>query len=258
MDLKQRFWEIDFLRGIAILTMVFYHLLYNLHFFARYPINVYTGFWMYFARVTATLFIFLVGVSLSLSFSRAKHFPSTSSSERRLFLKYLIRGVKIFFWGMVITLVTWFFLREGFVIFGVLHLIGLSIILAFPFLKLEPKFNYVNLLIGIFFVFLGAYLKKFIFDFPWLLWLGFRPEQFYTVDYFPLFPWFGAVLIGIFSGNLLYPDYSRRFSLPDLSCRKEIKVLSFLGKHSLLIYLLHQPLIIALLYLLGMVKVNLF
>jgi uncharacterized membrane protein len=70
-------------------------------------------------------------------------------------------------------------------------------------------------------------------------------------------PWFGVVLMGIFFGNLLYSDSARRFQLADISFFSGIKVISFLGKHSLLIYLLHQPLIIAVLYLFGMVNLNL-
>ncbi|HDK26202.1 MAG TPA: DUF1624 domain-containing protein [Candidatus Atribacteria bacterium] len=254
MSLQKRFWEIDFLRGIAIIMMVLYHLLYNLHYFAYYNVNVYSGFWMYFARTTATLFIFLVGLSLSISFSRAKQLSSRVTMETKLFLKYLRRGLKVFSWGLIITSITWVFLREGFVIFGILHLIGISIILAYPFLKLR----YWNLLIGLFCIFIGAYLKSFVFNFCWLSWLGFRPAKFYTVDYFPLLPWFGVVLIGIFFGNLFYPDYSRKFQLADFSSLSGVKMLCFLGKHSLLIYLLHQPIIIAVLYLFGIAKVSLF
>lgn len=248
--LPQRFWEIDFLRGIAIIMMVLYHLLYNLHYFGHYNINVYSGFWMYFARTTATIFIFLVGVSLILSFSKA---IKSNLNEKKLFLKYLRRGFKIFSWGLIITLVTWIFLREGCVVFGILHLIGISIILAYPFLKLRLW----NLLIGILFIFLGLYLKGFTFNFSWLVWLGFKPTHFYTVDYFPLFPWFGVVLIGLFFGNLIYSDYSRKFMLGDFSDFSIIKSFCFLGKHSLFIYLIHQPLIIVFLYFFGLVNINL-
>jgi len=243
--IKERFWEIDFLRGIAIIMMVIYHLLYNLDYFAQYPIQVYTGFWMYFARITANTFIFLVGVSLSISFSR----KGTHS-----FLKYFKRGIIIFSWGLIITLVTWFFLREGYVIFGILHLIGISIILAYPFLKMR----FWNLVLGLLCILAGIYLKGVVVNFSWLLWLGLRPPHFYTVDYFPLLPWFGVVLLGIFFGNLLYPNYVRKFYLKDFSSFLPIKLLCFLGQHSLLIYLLHQPLIIVLINLLGISKVPLF
>jgi uncharacterized membrane protein len=79
------------------------------------------------------------------------------------------------------------------------------------------KLRYGNLLIGVLFIFLGIYLKGFVYNFYWLVWLGFRPIQFYAVDYFPLLPWFGVVLMEIFFANLLYPDYSRKFQLSNLS-----------------------------------------
>ena len=127
---KERFWEIDFLRGLAIIMMILFHLLYDLDYFGNYTLNVHAGFWLYFARATATIFLLLVGISLTLSFSRATKIKKAGNT---LYLKYLKRGLKIVSWGFVITLTTWIFLREGFVVFGILHLIGISIILAYPF-----------------------------------------------------------------------------------------------------------------------------
>lgn len=249
-NLPKRFWEVDFLRGIAIIMMVIYHLIYNLSYFGVYNIKANSGFWLYFARTTAIIFISLVGVSLTLSFSKA---TKTSLKEKKLFLRYLSRGLRIFSWGLIITLVTWVFLREGYVVFGILHLIGISIILAYPFLR----FPSWNLLIGILLIFLGLYLKGLTFNFYWLVWLGFKPAYFYTVDYFPLLPWFGVILVGLFFGNLFYPDYSRKFYLHDFSDFSIIKSFCFLGKHSLFIYLIHQPLIIVFLYLFGLVNISL-
>ncbi len=73
----------------------------------------------------------------------------------------------------------------------------------------------------------------------------------YSVDYFPVFPWFGVFLIGIFLGNVLYPKYERRIQIPDLSRFFVVRFFCFLGRHSLTIYLLHQPILILLLYVLG-------
>lgn len=248
-NLEKRFWEIDFLRGLAIIMMIIFHLLYDLNYFSDYNLNLHSGFWSYFARSTATIFILLVGISLTLSFSRAR---ITQKAGKGLYIKYIKRGLMIFSWGVIITLITWVFLRQGFVVFGILHLIGISIILSYPFLKLGSW----NLLIGIIFISLGMYLKKFTFGFPWLMWLGLMPEHFYTLDYFPIFPWFGVVLIGLFLGNLLYPNYIREFKLWDLSKFSFIRLFCFLGRHSLLIYLIHQPILIILLYLLGIVNIG--
>lgn len=244
-NLKKRFWEIDFLRGAAIIMMIVFHFLYDLNYFGAYNVNVNSGFWLYFARAIAIIFLVLVGISLTLSFSRAKRLQKTGKS---LYIKYLKRGLIVFSWGMLITLMTWIFLRQGFVVFGILHVIGISIILAYPFLR----FRFLNLFIGIIFIMTGIFLKNLTFDFYWLMWLGLRPEQFYTLDYFPLLPWFGVILIGIFLGNLLYQGYERRFRIYDLSKFPFINLFCFMGRNSLLIYLIHQPTLIAILYVFGM------
>ena len=249
-NLKKRFWEIDFLRGLVIIMMITYHLFYDLDFFNVYNIYIGSGFWWYFARIIAAMFICLVGISLTLSYSRAR----IQNPKSHLYPRYLRRGLKIFSWGLIITLMTWIFLKEGFVMFGVLHLIGISIILAYPFLKLRSW----NLLIGITFIYLGMYLKNFTFGFSWLIWLGLMPDNFYTVDYFPIFPWFGVILIGLFLGNLLYPSYTRKFNLFDISNFSFIRLFCFLGRHSLFIYLIHQPILIILLCLLGVVNIGYF
>ena len=237
------------MRGIAIVMMIVFHVMYDLDFFGAALLNVQSGFWFYFARATATIFLLLVGISLTLSFSRA---TQTQGTGKKLYQKYLKRGSTIFAWGLVITVLTWVFLREGFVVWGILHLIGISIILAYPLLK----FRYWNLLLGLSFMALGLFLKNVSVGFPWLLWLGLTPNNFYSLDYFPILPWFGVVLIGLFIGNLLYPEYTRNFTLRDLSQVKGIRLLSFLGKHSLLIYLVHQPILITVLYLLNLVSIG--
>ena len=201
--------------------MVIYLTVYNLSYFGHYRIQAVSGFWLYFARTTANLFIFLVGVSLYISYIKAR---KIIKDNRLLYLKYLIRGSKIFCWGMLITAITWLIFKSSAVIFGILHLIGISVIIAYPFLKM----NFWNLPIGIILIILGAYIKGFSFDFPWLLWIGFKPKNFYTLDYFPLLPWFGVILIGIFVGSLLYEDKIRKYSLIDFSGALIIKSFSFL------------------------------
>jgi len=229
-----RYWEIDFLRGIAIVMMITFHFFFDLRYFGNYSINLHSGFWWFFARITATIFILLVGISLTLSYSRAK-------KRKGLYRKYLYRGIKILSWGLIITLITYLFFREGFIIFGILHFIGIAIILAYPFIRMR----FLNLFLGILFIIAGIYMAGMSFDFSWLMWLGFMPKHFYTFDYFPILPWFGVALIGLFLGNLLYPngrkiisDYNSPF----------VSFFSFLGRHSLLIYLIHQPILVILLY----------
>ena len=252
-NLKQRFWEIDSLRGLAIVMMVTFHFIFDLNFFGIYSFNISSGFLWWFARITASMFIFLVGVSLSLSYTRTT-LLNNYGTERDLFLKYLKRGLKIFSYGLLVTAATWIFIGNGFIIFGILHFIGIAIILEYVVIKRK----YLNLFLGLAFIAAGIYLMSFRFDFYGLLWLGFTPNNFYTVDYFPLLPWLGIVSLGIFLGNTLYETYVRQFKLPDLSSNLMVRIFSFLGKHSLLIYLIHQPIIIILLYLFGFINPNYF
>ncbi len=242
-SLKVRFWEVDFLRGWAIVLMVLFHSVFDLNYFGVYEVEISSGIWFYLARFTASLFLLLVGVSLILSYSRAK----LLGEEDRFRFRLLKRSIWIFSLGLGITLVTYFSIGKGFIVFGVLHLIGISLLLAYPFLRL----HWQNFIFGSFFIAVGLYLQTVNVEFPWLIWLGLAPQDFYSLDYVPIFPWFGVVLMGMGLGDLLYPRLpsqghsagSRRFPF--------VRSLAFLGRNSLAIYLVHQPVLIALLYLDG-------
>jgi uncharacterized membrane protein len=147
---------------------------------------------------------------------------------------------------MIITFISWIYIPERFIIFGILHCIGVSIILSFPFIR----FRVTNLILGFLLIGIGSYLKLLTFDFNWLIPLGFLPHSFFTIDYFPLLPWFGVVLIGMAIGNFIYPDAKRQYHLKDLSNYLSVKLLCFLGRNSLIIYFLHQPILIGLIFLL--------
>lgn len=239
---SNRFWEVDFLRGIAIIMMVIYHTMFDVVFLRISYIDLASLPVLLFLYPIGTMFLLLVGVSLTLSYSRTE--GTLSSWERQR--KFILRGLYIFGGGMLVTLGTWLYLKQGYVIFGVLHCIGVSTILAYPIIRQRIY----PLILGIICVILGVFLQLMVVvDFPWLLWVGFIPSNFYTVDYFPLLPWFGVVLIGIFIGNSLYQNNKRRFRIRDLSQVHTVRGVCFLGRHSLLIYLLHQPIIVALLTL---------
>ena len=248
--MKERFWEIDLLRGIAIVLMVAFHILFDWQFFGLPGLKLSDSFWYYSPRLIASLFILLVGVSLSISYSRSKK----GTSGAFLFGKYLSRGAGIFLWGIVITAVTWFFFPDEYIVFGILHFIGLSIVLAYPFLGMK----YRNLFLGIACIAAGLCLVGMTFPFSYLLPVGFVPAGFASLDYFPLLPWFGVVLIGVFFGNTLYRGNVRRFFLPDCSKNTIAQALCYAGSHSLAIYLLHQPVIIIILHLTGLLPANSF
>jgi uncharacterized membrane protein len=243
-----RFWELDSARGLAVIMMVLYHLLYDLSYLGDYPLDMRSGFLPGFAWATAAIFITLVGISLTLSDSKAR---ILGESDR---LPYMLirRGLKIFSLGLAITLATYILIGHGFILFGVLHFIGISIILAYPFLRLGAYGFYA----GVAVILIGIYLQGITFDHAWLIWIGLIPDGFYTLDLFPIFPWFGLVLIGMAIGDRFYHDHERCFKLPDFSGTAAIRLTGALGRNSLVIYLVHQPVMVAVLILLGLVSLS--
>lgn len=240
----------DAVRGVAIVMVVLYHLVFDLDNFGGYPIESTDGFWAIFADTSAFLFVFLVGLSLAISRARA----DAAGTEQNLFGKYVRRGLRIFAWGMLITLV-FRLIDYGYVIFGILHLIGVSIILAYPFLR----FRAANLVLGLSLIVLGAYVgaQGFVVGGAagvLLAPLGVLPEGLMMPDYRPLLPWFGVVLLGVFFGNAVYLPWRKK--TPAGATPRPAASITFLGRHTLFIYLIHQPVLIATLWALGIISLG--
>src|SRR5918997_1305680 len=240
---EQRFWEVDAARGVAIVMMVIYHLTYDLETFGGYGIESTSGFWAWFADATASAFLFLVGISLAISYSR---------TGPGLFGKYLRRGIRILAYGMALTLV-FLALGLGVVAFGILQLIGVSIILAYPLLR----YRFANLFLGVSVIAVGWYMRaqEVSSESPWLLPLGVVPTNLPMPDYRPLLPWFGMVLLGLFVGNVLYGGGRRPAGVPR-NAPLVARPLVPLGRNSLFIYLIHQPILVALLAALGVIEIG--
>lgn len=240
----QRYWEIDTLRGVAIVMMVIFHLMWDLVSFRITPdVVLYAGFWKYFQRTTAITFLLLVGVSLTVSYRRAK---AKQQPGEALFPKFFWRGLRVFGIGMGFTLFGWLS-GFGYVYFGILHLIGTAIILAYVLIE----FRWVNFLLWAVFFVVGGAIRHTYLSHNWLDWLGFHTRFYAPLDYFPLIPWFGVVLLGVAIGNTIYTSQGRIVPLPDLSGWLPVRLLQWLGRHSLIIYVIHQPILLALLFAMG-------
>ena len=137
--MKKRFWEIDALRGFAIINMI----IFNYSFALSYLGIISLDLGIEYAVAIASTFIFLSGISMTLM-------------KNRTFKRFLARGLSIFSWGLLITLVTFFAFPEAFIVFGILHFIGISIILGYFFLKFEN----LNLVLGGLIFILGLFQAK--------------------------------------------------------------------------------------------------
>lgn len=212
--------------------MVVFHLFWDLNYFNFLQISLYNGFFGLLQKSAAGLFLFLVGICLTLSYNKRKE------TFRMHFFK---RGVKVFSAGLLITLFTLIFFSKQFIFFGVLHLISFSIILSIPLIK-RKKFN---LLLATAIILLSFLLTNFPLQFPFLvfLWHNF---PIITLDYFPIIPWFSVILLGIVAGNHFYAEGKQKFKIKKIN---SLNFMNFLGKHSLLIYFLHQPILISIILL---------
>ncbi|MBA3014457.1 MAG: DUF1624 domain-containing protein [Proteobacteria bacterium] len=236
-DLPPRRWEIDCARGAAVGLMIVSNFLFDLVFFGGKE-QLQSSVLDWFARFVAGFFIVLAGISLTLSQARP-------DSRFYGFGKIVFRGLGLMGLGLVVTGATWFAAGDGMVIFGVLHLIGAGLILVYPFVG-HPM---VSLVAGVLISSAALWTNEVRLDTSWLLWLGLQPYDFSSVDYAPLIPWLGPMLIGVFLGHMLYPDGNRRYRIADLSQRWPVRVLTWGGRHSLVIYFVHQPVLLAGLFL---------
>lgn len=207
---NQRFTLIDQIRGIALFLMIIFHTLYDLNFFKIIKIpKDFSFYWFYFPRIIVALFLFTVGCSLCL-----RHFPKI---QMKLFLK---RVLKIIFFAILISIVTYVFFPNSWVYWGTLHNIAFCSILGLIFLKL-PKVSF----------FLGStlFLANFYYPLPWIKF------SHLAMDYVEPFPWFCCTLFGITFFHLGGHHISIKSPF--------LKPLEIMGRHSLLIYLIHQPFI---------------
>jgi uncharacterized membrane protein len=233
---NMRYIELDLLRTLAIIMMLIYHLLYDLMAFYGWDIPLFSGGWFVWARFVEFLFLGLVGISFAISYDRTKNWK-----------KYVRRGLIIFSWGMLLTVITYLTISDMYIRFGILHLIGISILLL-PFFY---RFKEFNIVVGAIIMIVGwMILEPLRSSSPLLLPLGIQPHNFQSMDYFPLFPWFGLILMGLGIGHFLYVRHlSWRSHFPNLQS-PITNLLAWPGRHSLMIYLVHQPLFLAVLWIL--------
>ncbi|NMA02069.1 MAG: DUF1624 domain-containing protein [Clostridia bacterium] len=225
---KNRINELDFLRGLAIILMIYFHLIYDLREFYDYPFVYSEGINYYVGKCSALLFITLTGISCSFSRSNIK------------------RGLRILLYAFLITFVTYWLFPESYINFGILHFLGVSILLHMYFKKIQPLALF---LLGTLTIIVGIIFAKIQVTTGFLFPLGLLTSVYSSLDYYPLFPYFGFFLYGIAFKKVLYPYNQSLIAYP-----LKNNFISKLGRHSLFIYLVHQPLLLGILYILHSLK----
>jgi uncharacterized membrane protein len=234
-----RIWEIDFLRGLSIILMVFYHVLYDLselggmRTLLGIQINLSSVFWLGAQYFFAGLFIILCGISSTLSRNNIR------------------RALKLLGVAVIITAATLIYNSSSAIHFGILHCLGACILIyGLTFEKSKPVACTATaaIVFGLS-VALALIMRNVPVRFNWLLPLGITSPTYTSLDYFPLLPWLGVYLAGAALGKSIY---SRKQSL--ISKRLPETFINTAGRHSLLIYVVHQPIILAVLYVSGLIR----
>jgi uncharacterized membrane protein len=238
-----RLWELDVARTVALGMMVAFHAAYDVDMLAPdLGVQPRDGGLKALQVATGSLFLFLVGVSFAVSTARALE---RGLHGRQLLVKQLRRAGEIGAAALAISVVTLVLFDERWVRFGILHLIAVALAVA----PLAWRLGSWNVVAAAAVFFAGLRIGDATSDVPGALVLGIRSEHGSVgIDHYPLLPWLAAVLVGIAVGRRLYPD-GRRGAWGHLLPRPPERFTALVGapgRHSLLVYLLHQPVLFPL------------
>lgn len=236
---KNHFDILDVARGFAILLMFIYHFSYDLNYYGYIQQNfTHDSFWINFRLLIVALFLIIMGVSLYLSSYRGL---SKKRFQQRLML--------LIIYSALVSISSWVMFPKTFIFFGILHFITVASVLGLLFIRL----GIINLFLGLVLIVIGQTIEHSFFDQPLLQWFGLMTKLPATVDYVPLLPWFGVVLIGLYLGQILAQRPSDSF-FPRWQTQHAVsKLLALAGRHSLHIYMLHQPLFLGILYIISLI-----
>jgi uncharacterized membrane protein len=226
---------VDAARGLAVATMIAYHFCFDLTYFGWASWQMLDDpAWIAWRNAIVASFLFVCGISLALRDLDARWL------ERR----FVRRWAQVAGAALLVTAGSWFVVHERYIWFGVLHFVAVALWIC----RRAPKRPFLALLLGIVALGVGLAVQEATFDRQELSWIGFVTHKPLTDDYVPLFPWLGVVLFGCAAGGW-WARHGLRIARPvaqawDAVPRPGARGLAAMGRWSLTIYLVHQPILL--------------
>ncbi|UWQ97174.1 DUF1624 domain-containing protein [Rhodobacteraceae bacterium M385] len=231
---KGRIPALDIARTLALIAMVVFHFTFDLEMFGHVPFGTATtGFWRALAVGTAGSFLFLAGVGLWLAHANGIRWAA-----------FLRRFAMIAGAAALVSIGTYLAFPHAFVFFGILHSIALCSLLGLAALRL-PVVVIAALAVAV--LYAPNFLSGPMFDAPYWWWSGLQTIPLRTVDYEPIFPWFAPFLAGV-AASKLASHFGIWARLTTSTPTRATRLAGLPGRHSLLIYLIHQPILIGIVW----------
>ena len=236
--LTRRVALLDQARGVAILAMVIYHALWDGLLFGLITWSPERDAAMRIAaQLIATSFLVIVGLSMALTDAKSEQVVWRTRPFWRRFAA-IAAGAAL------VSLGTFFALPQAPIYFGILHHIALASVILALVLPWHPFFMVAGAAL---IVIANDRVALEALNAPATIWLGFGTRAPVTADWVPLVPWLAAGLIGLAIGKQwVLPWLKNR---PSLGSANPRDALAFAGRHSLIIYLAHQPILIGIIQL---------
>jgi uncharacterized membrane protein len=224
-----RFDRLDALRGAAVVWMVGFHFAYDLNYFGLIPRQNFLGdpFWTLQRTAIVSLFLFCAGLGQAVAGAQGQGWP-----------RFWKRWTQVAACALLVSAGSWLMFPRSFISFGVLHGIALMLVAA---RLLAPLRGWLWPL-GLLALLLPQWVQHPFFDSRWSNWPGLVTHKPVTEDYVPLLPWLGVLLWGLAAGQWLLV---RRRGWVGGALARPLAPLAALGRWSLSVYMLHQPLFIA-------------
>lgn len=248
---SKRFIEIDVAKGTAVILMVIFHYFYLCNFMHVRYYNVNSGILKVIAKLAHLTFIFVVGINLAVINEKNKKAYGEDCYKNYQMGNQFRRGVFLIGSGMIISILSYLAFGNMYVKFGILHFIGVSVILSQFIVNSKPLVIMVGLLImSLYFIFelFSNQLFSKCYDFPMTCFIsGAKNIKYSSLDHFSIVPYFALICAGILVGYVLYKNGNKRNfvdekgerSMDNLKKNPLINGMSIIGKNSLLIYFIH-------------------